>query len=114
VWHPLGYIYDTSVIESDKEKHQQGIDLKTVRTHKIYTKVLESYVAAQCNKSLNNIILNIGGISKKVDIKVPCMFIIGDIQGGDKICCASATYSTKVSRICHKCDVSEAMLAIPK
>ena len=33
------------------------------------------------------------------------MVIIGDIQGGDQICCTSATYRNTVQRICRKCDV---------
>jgi len=100
-------------LKTEKEKHQQGIDLKHARTHQIYAKVLESFVAAQKDCSLHNIKLTLAGVSKVVNIKVPCMFIIGDIQGGDKICCSSATYQNTVNRICRKCDVQGADVGKP-
>jgi len=106
VWRPLGYIYDTNAMETTKEKQNQDMDLKHTRMHLIYAKVLETFVKSQNDESLNNISLNIGGFTKTVNIKIPCMFIIGDIQGGDKICCTSATYRDSVNRICRKCDVS--------
>jgi hypothetical protein len=34
------------------------------------------------------------------------VFIIGDLQGGDKICCRSPTYSNSVGRLSRKCNVS--------
>jgi len=33
------------------------------------------------------------------------MFIIGDIVGGDKICCTSPSYKTTLQRICRKCNI---------
>ena len=49
--------------------------------------------------------LNLGGISRIVNIKVPCAFVIGDMQGGDKLCCSAASYSNKISQIFQKCNV---------
>jgi hypothetical protein len=40
-----------------------------------------------------------------VNLKVPVIFIIGDMQGGDKICCTTCNYSNKLHRLCSKCNV---------
>ena len=32
-------------------------------------------------------------------------FIIGDMQGGDKMACTSPCYSNKINRLCQKCNV---------
>ena len=37
---------------------------------------------------------------------MPCTFIIGDLQGGDKMCCSAVAYNNKMKRICRKCNVS--------
>ena len=34
-------------------------------------------------------------------------FIIGDMQGGDKMACTSPCYSNKINRFCQKCNVKE-------
>ena len=33
------------------------------------------------------------------------LFIIRDMQGGDKMACSSLSYSNKINRLCRKCDV---------
>jgi hypothetical protein len=38
-------------------------------------------------------------------LKVPVIFIIGDMQGGDKICCTTCHYSNKLHQLCQKCNV---------
>jgi hypothetical protein len=57
--------------------------------------------------------LNFGGFTKTVNIKVPCGVIIGDLQGGDKICCSSPSYSNKINRVCRKCNVKGSELDNP-
>ena len=47
VWHPLGYIYELSNIESDNERKQQSQALKYAHLHAIFAKVLETYIWAQ-------------------------------------------------------------------
>lgn len=105
VWKPLGYIYSLSNIESAKEYAQQSQELKYSRLHAIYAKVLETYIYAQRSNILDNIELTIGSFTRVVNIKVPCAFVIGDMLGGDKICCSAPTYSNRVSRICRQCNV---------
>jgi hypothetical protein len=51
------------------------------------------------------ITLTLGGITKVVNIMVPINFIIGDMQGGDKICACSPCYSNKMQHLGHKYNV---------
>lgn len=105
VWRPLGYIYDLDNIETQIERKAQGNDLKYSRFHSVIAKVLETFVFAQRSNVLSNVELTIGNFTKIVNIKVPCAFIIGDIQGGDKMCCSSPSYDKRLERICRKCNV---------
>jgi hypothetical protein len=41
---------------------------------------------------------------KRVNLKLVCFFAIGDMQGGDKITCTSASYSNTMRRMCRKCN----------
>ena len=54
---------------------------------------------------LNHTSVTLGNISKVVNIKVPLAFIIGDMQGGDKLASCSPSYNCNMSRICRKCNV---------
>ena len=71
----------------------------------IYKTVLETYVYAQQSNILNNVQVTLAGQTKIVNIKVPCAYIIGDMQGGDKLCNCTANYSNKIKRVSCKCDV---------
>ena len=89
-------------------------DAKSLRLHKIYEAVLQSFYDAQSGNSLENISLTLGeNDTKDVDIKVPLFYIIGDMQGGDKMCCTSATYRNTLSRPCRKCNVKGSQLMDP-
>jgi hypothetical protein len=50
--------------------------------------------------ALDDIPLISGDETKQVNLKVPEIFIIGDMQGGDKICCTACHY-----RLCGKFNV---------
>ena len=54
---------------------------------------------------MDPISIALGNLTKEVIIKAPCFFIIGDIQGGDKMARSSPCYSNKINRLCRKCDV---------
>lgn len=114
VWRPLGYIYELGTIQSDEEASAQTQDLKYSRLHAIFAKVLETFIIAQRSNVLDNVKLNFGGFTKTVNIKVPCGVIIGDMQGGDKICCSSPSYSNKINRVCRKCNVKGSELDNPE
>ena len=104
-WRPLGYIYDTSLVLSANEEKQLGVTLKYTRLHKILEAILRSFAAAQNNDTLNAISIKFGSTSKTVNLKVPCFFIIGDMQGGDKMCCSAPVYMDRINRLCRKCNV---------
>ena len=104
-WRPLGYIYDTSLTMSSNEEKRLGTDLKYSRLHIILKSILASFVKCQNDSSLDGIKLSFGKHTKKVNLKVPCFFIIGDMQGGDKMCCSAPVYSNRVNRLCRKCNV---------
>ena len=104
-WRPLGYIYDVSLTTSTNQEKQFGVDLKYTRLHQILKSILSSYIHCQNSTALSNMKVRLGEISKVVNLKVPCFFIIGDMQGGDKMCCSSPCYSNKLRRLCRKCNV---------
>jgi hypothetical protein len=107
-WRPLGYIYDTNIIDSKQERKDQSNEYKGKRLHAIFHTVLETFIEAQNSGMLDNITLTLGGQQRVVNLRIPCIFIIGDMQGGDKICCSSAGYSNKMARLCRKCNVKGA------
>jgi hypothetical protein len=104
-WRTLGYINDLSLIQSSAEAKVQSKELKAERLHSIFKTILASLIEAQQAGVLDDIPLVLGHQTKRVNIKVPVSFIIGDMQGGDKICCTSCSYSNKLSRLCRKCNV---------
>ncbi len=104
-WRTLGYINNLSYIQSAAEAQTQTKELKAERLHAIFKTILASLIEAQQSGALHNIPLQLGGITKKVNLKVPVIFIIGDLQGGDKICCTTCAYSNKLKRLCRKCNV---------
>jgi hypothetical protein len=104
-WRTLGYINNLSYIQSAAEAQMQTKELKAERLHAIFKTILASLIEAQQSGALHNIPLQFGGITKKVNLKVPVIFIIGDLQGGDKICCTTCAYSNKMKRLCRKCNV---------
>ena len=104
-WRTLGYINDLSYIQSAAENNAYSKELKAERLHAIFKTILTSLIEAQQAGALDHIRLLLGTQTKRVNLKVPVLFIIGDMQGGDKICCSSVAYSNKLSRLCRKCNV---------
>jgi hypothetical protein len=86
-------------------KAGQSIHLKYQRLHAIFEAILATLLEAQQPHVLDNIVLTLGGITKCVNLKVPIAFIIGDMQGGDKICACSPCYSNKMQHLCRKCNI---------
>jgi hypothetical protein len=104
-WCPLGYIYDLSIDKTASLHNAQTSHLKYQRLHAIFKVILETLIDAQAPNALDGIELTLGGITKVVNIHVPVNFIIGDMQGGDKICACSPCYSNKMQQLCRKCNV---------
>jgi hypothetical protein len=104
-WRTLGYINDLSLIQSSAEDKNLSKEVKAQRLHAIFKTLLASMIEAQEDGALDDIPISFGGITKMVNLKVPVIFIIGDMQGGDKICCTTCHYSNKLHRLCRKCNV---------
>jgi hypothetical protein len=104
-WRPLGYIYDLAILESQEIRAHQKPEYKGKRLHAIFAAVLQSLIDAQKSGILDNVTITLGGHKRVVNLRVPVIFIIGDMQGGDKMCCSSAGYSNKMKRLCRKCNV---------
>ena len=67
--------------------------------------LLETLLDAQLPNALDGIELTLGSVTKTVNIHVPVNFIIGNMQGGDKICACSPCYSNKMQWLFCKCNV---------
>jgi hypothetical protein len=104
-WRTLGYINDLSLIQTSAKDKNLSKELKAERLHAIFKTLLASIIEAQESGALDDIPITFGGVTKIVNLKVPVIFIIGDMQGGDKICCTTCHYSNKLHRLCHKCNV---------
>ena len=52
----------------------------------LYSAALYHLKLAQSPGHLEGVELQLGSKIKKVNLKIPVMFIIGDIQGGNTIC----------------------------
>ena len=105
-WRTLGYIYDVGIKTSNNEEKQFTTHLKYTRLHQILDVILKSYKACQQSTLLEHTLLRLGDEAKYVDLKVPCFFIIGDMQGGDKMASSAVSYSNKMNRLCRKCDIA--------
>jgi hypothetical protein len=104
-WRTLGYINDLSLIQSSTKDKNLPKELKAERLHAIFKTLLASIIEAQESGALDDIPITFGGDTKIVNLKVPVIFIIGDMQRGDKICCTTCHYSNKLHRLCNKCNV---------
>ena len=105
-WRTLCFIPDLSAFEGAADRKKQSPATKSKRLHSLFRAGMQSYLNCEKDLSLlSNISLSLGGITKHVNLRVACALILGDVQGGDKICCRSATYLSSVNRICRKCTI---------
>ena len=87
-WRTLCFIPDLSAFEGHAEQKKQGSDLKSRHLHSLFGAGMKSYVALKKNPSLmSDVSVTIAGTTKVVNVKLCCGLILGNIQGGDKICC---------------------------
>jgi hypothetical protein len=104
-WKSLGYIFDLSMIQLQADAKGQSQDLKAECLHANFMEVLATFVDTQNEGALNNVSLTFGHHIKCVNLKLACFFVIGGMQGGDKISCTSASYSNTMRQMCRKCNV---------
>ena len=105
-WRTLCFIPDLSAFEGAKERSKQSAELKSRRLHSLFRAGMESYVKVEQDPlQMCNISITIAGTTKEVNAKICCGLVVGDIQGGDKICCRAASYKDSLRRICRKCNI---------
>ena len=80
-------------MDSKQERAHQSKEYKGNWLHAIFCTVLESFIEVQNLGLLNNIALTPGAIEQVVNLRIPVIFVIGDMHGGDKMCCSLSGYS---------------------
>src|SRR5687767_12369443 len=70
----------------------------------LYQAALTNLVKAQSSEEMNEVLLKLGNVCKVVDMKIPIMFIIGDMQGGDVIAGRPPYYGKGAKRVSRSCD----------
>jgi hypothetical protein len=105
-WRTVCFIPDLSAFETASERQNQSSEIKSRRLHTMFGAGMKSYIALEKTPQLlSGIVLSIAGKTKVVNVKIACGLIVGDIQGGDKICCRSASYKVTLNRACRKCNI---------
>jgi hypothetical protein len=79
----------------------------------LYQAALANLIEAQKSDELNGILLKLENAHKLVNMKIPAMFIIGDIQGGDTITRQPACFNKFALRISQTCDAGPNQLTAP-
>lgn len=106
-WRTLCLMPDLAAFESKAQRSNQSPQTKSQRLHALFRVGMESYVECEQNRcsALKGVMLKLGDVAKQCNIKIACGLVLGDIQGGDKICCRSASYLSSINRICRKCTI---------
>jgi hypothetical protein len=104
-WKSLGYIFYLSMIQSQADAKGQSQDLKAQRLHAIFKVMLATFVDAPKEGILDNVSLTFGLHTKRLNLMLVCFFVIGDMQGGNKISCTSASYSNTMRRMSRQYNV---------
>ena len=106
-WRTLCLIPDLTAFEPKAQRRLQSPQLKSQRLHALFRVGMESYIRCEQDRcsALKDVILRLGDETKQRNIKIACGLVLGDIQGGDKICCRSASYLSTINRICRKCTI---------
>ena len=105
-WRTLCLMPDLSAFESKAQRMNQTPQTKSRRLHALFRVGMDSYLKCEQDSSvLKDVMLRLAGVTKLRNIKIACGLVLGDIQGGDKICCRSASYLKTINRICRKCTI---------
>ena len=119
-WRPLGYVYDLSILENQSTEYTKNknnprgiIKVKMERYQTVIKAVLVSVVKCQKSGALDNILLMLINQTETVNLKIPVIFIVGDIQGGNKLCGVTVAYGNTLECPCQKYNVKDLKLATP-
>ena len=103
-WRPLGYMPDFDLKSRAEKKRERstllGKGCSCRNYHLCLEAVLQSLIDFQQNKTAT-MIVKLGKHLKKVTIRCPVAFIIGDTKSQDMLCCRVAHYSQP--RTCYAC-----------
>ena len=113
-WRVIAYIPREKNFYSKAQYNLLPDKSKTKRLQQLYQAALQDLIKTQSDGSMNNIELRLGNKSKVVNLKIPLMFIIGDIQGGDAICGKNLHHGKTARRISRICDAGPQHLGNPK
>ena len=105
-WKILGYIPNDRNYYSKQQLNSFTSNDKSLRLHQLLEAVLDSLIQTQQNETLNNFSLRLGKYRKRVNLKIPVFFIIGDLQGGDKLAGRILNYNMTAKRISRCCDAT--------
>ena len=105
-WRPLGYIANEEYFYSKAERNVNTPDIKNQRLHVQLNAILKSFKDAQAPGALQDVGIQLGNVSKRVNLYVPLQFIIGDAEGGDQLCSRYENRRMNCPRLCRTCDVS--------
>ena len=105
-WRPLGYIANEEYFFSKAERSVNSPNIKNQRMHTQLEVILKSFKDAQLPGALNDVGIQLGNFSKRVNLYVPLQFIIGDADGGDQLCSRYINRRMDCPRLCRTCDVS--------
>jgi hypothetical protein len=98
-WKSLGYIFDLSIIQSQADAKGQSQDLKAEHIHAIFKVVLATFIDAHKEGVLENVSLTFGHHTKRVNLKLVCFFVIGDMQHCTMRSCMRPPYRVPVCLI---------------
>jgi hypothetical protein len=89
------------MIKSQANANGQSQDLKAAHLHAILKVVLATFVKAQKEGSLDDILLTLGKHIKCVNLEPVCFLVIGEMQaGGNSSSCRPASYSNIQQSTC--------------
>jgi hypothetical protein len=110
-WRPLAYIPDQDLHYSKQQRSKIPPAVKMIRNFKLFNAGLKSFIEAQQSDVLRGIYVQLGDKAKRVNLKIPLAFIIGDNMGGDQISGRRVSYGLWAKRISRTCDATPANYA---
>ena len=109
-WFVLGFMPASKASSAEKKTYKQGQSLRDY--HKQLDKLFETY--RDCPRVLENIQIPIGpNGSTVVDLIMPMLYIIQDMEEGDKLCGRFGTHQKQVKRHNRACNVNFNSLSNP-
>jgi hypothetical protein len=103
-WRPLGYVSNENIDFSSAQNKALSADIKNQRFHNILRGIFDTFIRAQSPDEMNEITLQLGPHTKKVNLYLPLAYIIGDIEGGNQLTGYRGYARVTCPRISMTCD----------